>query len=144
VYSILFCFLFHKTCIVTIFSLIAYSSCGSLIEVFNIYCGSDALGLLKNGGLSRRRAHHRTVERRGSSTMLAALAAPQWGCGLCQIHMDLPNVTSPHPLCSGPLLVENSLAWCPEFCSLGSTFCLNLQCVDLTCAVERTIFWQRP
>lgn len=54
-----------------------------LIQVFNIYCGSDVLSSLEKGELSRRRAHLSAVEKR--IMVLAAQTAHRGGCGLCQI-----------------------------------------------------------
>lgn len=44
---------FTKCALLLFFFLIAHSSCGLLIQVFSICCGSDILSSLKKGGLEQ-------------------------------------------------------------------------------------------
>lgn len=129
-----FCLLFHslflKIFVVAIFFLIAYSSCGLLIQVFNIYCGSG-VELTEKGRLEQKSAPE------------------QWRRDWLTLHVcgDVACAKSRHTqrnfldsFCSDPLVVETLLALCRAICSLSSVFCLKLWCVDLTGAVERRIF----
>lgn len=138
IFWLLFCSLFLKILVVTIFFLIAYSSCGLLIEVFNIYCGSG-VEFTEKGRLGQEKG---TPElwRRGSNIQCWLLRLHTVGMWPVLILNRPTQHHFPDSFCSDSLLGETLLALCPGICSLGSVFCLKLWCVDLSGAVKRRIF----
>lgn len=54
VFYLLFHYLFLKILVVAVFFLIAYNSCGLLIQIFNIYCGSG-VEFTEEGGLEQKK-----------------------------------------------------------------------------------------